>query len=104
MNKKVKSLWIQALRSGEFRQIQGQLCIDDQYCVLGVLSVLSLVNGQCTYDHDGLGGRFDNRRYSLSFNTRAWAKITDIQADYMARLNDQGLNFEELAKIIEKEF
>lgn len=42
MNSKVKRLWINSLRSGEYKQIQG--CLKDEYgyCCLGVLCDLFL--------------------------------------------------------------
>lgn len=37
MNERVKKLWIEALRSGEYQQAIGRLRIDDRFCCLGVL-------------------------------------------------------------------
>ena len=37
MDADIKREWVAALRSGEYKQGRGQLCIDDHYCCLGVL-------------------------------------------------------------------
>ena len=114
MNKKVKETWIKALKSGEFKQGKGYLESDGKYCALGILSLLSLVEGQCTYNQvDGLG-RFDNKRYTLSYNTLTWAgmDLEDFKADVLtegeltsiADLNDRGLSFQKLAQIIDQKF
>jgi hypothetical protein len=120
MNKKIKKLWIKALRSGEFKQGRGFLEKDDKYCALGVLSVLGLVEGYCTHtDENGVGG-FDQRKYSLSFNIMKWASIAqdgdrflneeehEVILKYrgkwtsIARLNDEGVCFKKIAKIIDE--
>lgn len=115
MNKKVKAKWIKALRSGVFTQIQGQLCSDQGYCALGVLSVLALLEGVCTYNETPEGGVFDGRSTQLSYNVRAWAEIPDMLEDEagllpvlingkktsIAFLNDEGVSFKELARLIE---
>ena len=112
MDRKVKETWIKALKSGEFKQGKGYLESDGKYCALGILSLLSLVEGQCTYNLvDGLG-RFDNKRFTLSYNTLNWAgmDLEDFKIDVIyegesttiADLNDRGLNFKELARIIDR--
>lgn len=116
MNEKIKNLWVKALRSGEFEQGYGCLEKKGKYCALGVLSVLALLDGECTYSEDEVCGRFDNKKFFLSYNVMRWAgfkaflnegkgkspikfkgKLTSI-----AELNDEGKSFKELANIIEK--
>ena len=110
MDKKIKETWIKALKSGEFKQGREFLERDGKYCALGILSLLSLVEGQCTYNQiDGLG-RFDNKRFTLSYNTLTWAgmDLEDFKAEVIYEgestsigdLNDRGLSFKELARII----
>ncbi len=113
MDKKVKEMWIKALVSGEFKQGRGYLESKGKYCALGVLSLLSLIEGQCTYNQiDGLG-RFDNKRFTLSYNTLTWAgmDLEDFKADVIYEgestsigdLNDRGVSFKELARIIDRQ-
>lgn len=120
MNKKVKNLWVKALRSGEFHQGKGYLEKEGRYCALGVLSVLALIEGQCTYNTEGDLGKFDNKKFSLSFNVMRWAQIAQAGERYLdsqeqkvkicfrgktttlADLNDEGLTFSQIANLIEK--
>ena len=120
MNKQKKKMWIEALKSGAFKQCRGYLEKDGKYCALGVLSILSLLEGQCTYNQMGEVGKFDNRRFTLSYNTMKWANIAQLDDEFLepeaskiqflykkrvvtiADLNDGGLSFVELADIIEK--
>lgn len=41
MNKEIKKLWIEALRSGKYKQGKGKLKRDGKYCCLGVLCAIS---------------------------------------------------------------
>jgi hypothetical protein len=120
MNKKIKKLWIKALRSGEFKQGKGYLEKDGSHCALGVLSVLALLEGQCTYNTDGPIGRFDNKRFGLSLTVMKWARIAQDKERFLkpdedrvivnykkkpttlADLNDRGLTFKEIALIIQR--
>lgn len=120
MNERVKNLWVKAAKSGEFEQIRGQLHDGKGYCILGVLAALALSEGVCTY---APGHKFDGRENSLSFNIMKWAEIDydhekgelkltkgagKVKLVYKGRettladLNDSGLSFKELAKVIEK--
>lgn len=116
MKKNIKNLWVKALRSGEFAQTQGQLELNGSYCALGVLSALALINGICTFDERSDGGRFDNRRTTLSYNVMNWAGIRNYlvqgaglvkfvekgKESSIAELNDEGCDFIEIANLIEK--
>ncbi len=121
MDKRIKDLWVRALRSGEFKQCKGQLEKDGKYCALGVLSILALIEGQCTYLPEGKSGRFDHKKFKLSFNIMKWARIAQEEEKFLnsieqevkihykgrpttiARLNDLGISFLELADLIEKQ-
>ncbi len=119
MNKDIKKLWIMALRSGEFKQCKGYLAKEGKYCALGVLSTLAMLEGECTYSEDEGVGRFDNRRFRLSFNVMKWAGIAQEGERFLdpkelgvlikiknkrtsiLDLNDGGKSFKEIARIIE---
>ena len=118
MDKNIKKLWIKALRSGEFKQCKNYLSKDGKYCALGVLSVLALMEGVCTYNEEGGMGRFDNRRFRLSYNVMKWAAIAQEEERFLdpkelgvlikiknketsiLELNDTGKSFKEIARII----
>jgi hypothetical protein len=124
MKSEIKDLWIKAAKSGEFKQGRGYLEKGGKCCILGVLSLLALSEGQCTYQLKKGASAFDNRRRSLSYNVMNWAGIGQdeddegeklmLQKDWgkvpvmyrgkqttLADLNDSGLSLEELADIIE---
>jgi hypothetical protein len=47
VNEEIKAQWVQALRSGEYKQGQGALRSDDNtYCCLGVLCDLAVKDGK----------------------------------------------------------
>ena len=119
MNENIKKLWIKALRSGEFKQCRGHLAKDGKYCALGVLSVLALMEGECSYNEEAGIGRFDNRRFRLSYNVMKWAGIAQEDERFLdpnelgvlikiknketsiLELNDSGESFKDIASIIE---
>lgn len=118
MDQRVKELWIKALVSGEFKQCRGYLSKNDKYCALGVLSVLALLEGVCTYNELAGNGLFDNRKFTLSYNVMRWADIAqeddrfldprehEVKVNFNKRkttilnLNDEGKTFREIAQII----
>lgn len=119
MNKRIKKLWIEALRSGEFKQCKGFLAMDGKYCALGVLSALAMLEGECTYSEENGVGRFDNLRFRLSYNVMKWAGIAQENERFLdpkelgvlitvnnketsvLELNDSGKSFKEIAKLVE---
>jgi hypothetical protein len=120
MDQKIKKLWVKALQSGEFKQGRGHLEKDGCYCALGVLSVLALLEGICTYEEVRGVGTFDKREFKLSYNVMKWANIAQDNERYLIpaehgvivsikgeettimELNDKGLSFKKLASIIER--
>ena len=120
MDKRVKKLWIKALKSGEFKQGVGFLEKDGKYCALGILSLLALLEGICTYKEERGVGRFDNKRFNLSFNVMKWAGIAQDDERFLdpeehkvlltvrntktsiLELNDSGKSLKEIAMFVEK--
>jgi hypothetical protein len=120
MNKRVKDMWLKALRSGEFKQCRGFLAKNDKYCALGVLSILAVLEGICTFNDLKGVGTFDNRRFTLSYNVMKWAEIAQDDERFLdpdehevilnikgkstsvLELNDKGMSFKKLATIIER--
>jgi hypothetical protein len=111
MHSRIKKLWVKALRSGEFNQGIGFLELNGKYCALGVLSVLCMLEGECTYDLENGTGKYDNKKLSLSLNTMRWAGIAQEDENYLdpkagnvelyfrnkkttiSNLNDEGKSF-----------
>jgi len=125
MNPEIKDRWIAALRSGSYKQTQGQLRSVSEpncYCCLGVLADLYLKDTQQDWrlqagvDEEGS----DQKRYllhrncflDLSLEVLGWAGlhdsnpvvIYDDEGWSLAELNDDvGLSFTQIADIIDEQ-
>lgn len=109
MNKKIKKLWVSALRSGKYKQGKHRLCHGGpqgvKYCCLGVLCDLAVKNGK-TLRRKAFEG---NRTLNSCIMTWAELESTDPELGYkggfgsLSSLNDnEGLSFKEIAKIIDE--
>jgi hypothetical protein len=126
MNISMLKKWIEALRSGEYKQAQG--CLIDKttyneprFCCLGVLSDLYAVDNPNEFTWEGL--IFKNKlkdEYSLAYLLSSIAKdalgsqkhngtsvtieeVCDREDMYitLAGLNDDGFTFDQIADVIE---
>lgn len=103
MNPEAKAKWIEALRSGKYKQGRGALRNGDTFCCLGVLCDIS---GVAKWDVT----RYDGELYMPPKSVREWAGLDGYPVyldgptgDDVSHLNDQmGLSFEEIADLIEK--
>lgn len=123
MDPNIKALWVNALRSGQYKQISGSLCKvvngDACYCALGVLCDIHRVhhrnNGsEIAFDWDG--NHYDwERTYlgadsSLPETVREWAGLLcndppvrwDGEVSSIVGLNDdKKFSFNDIADLIE---
>jgi hypothetical protein len=111
MDEQVKKLWIEALRSGEYRQTKGVLRrlnnVGYSHCCLGVLCDLHAkkFKGQWTD-----GNTYETKGHESSAFLPGpvwwWAGLNGDSplADgiTLARMNDSGQSFEEIAEVIER--
>lgn len=108
MNNTVKQSWLEALRSGHYKQGCARLHYDSQFCCLGVLVDLYLQEKGLEW------GPGDEAAYGLSFCgeyavlphiVQEWAGLSDenpmVEGMPLAIHNDEGASFEEIATIIE---
>ena len=122
MNKKVKAKWLEALRSGEYKQTTSTLMnpTTNGYCCLGVLCDLYAKEVGGSFDSDGF---FRDKKGNMGDGTPPddvikWAEMRDenpsVSGKYskmvdnednisIAELNDEGKRFKTIANIIEKE-
>lgn len=119
MNPKIKKLWIEALRSGKYRQVDGELRGKTKsgktgFCCLGVLCNLH------AQAHPEIAmNEFDPSRYLgavavLPTAVQRWADLdesgtlpTTVEfngADYdtLYELNDDGMKFGKIANVIDQ--
>lgn len=113
MNPEVKKKWIEALKSREYDQGVGGLCVGDRFCCLGVLCDLHARETNKAWDHQvGIergAARYCGCRNYLPQEVMEWAGLksenpvvggNDRQA--LANLNDGGYSFSSIANLIEE--
>ena len=109
MNKRIKKLWIEALRSGEYRQGRDQLVEEnlhggDDFCCLGVLTDLYVQErGNPTRAWGGWKGQ----GYYLAPRVWKWAGLDGYNPLVekkltLANANDRGDSFIKIAGLIER--
>jgi len=125
MNSKIKKLWVNALRSGKFRQGQLRLVKKDEnkhlkYCCLGVLCKLYIQEtGDNIFSKDNY--TFAGERYDLPKKVKKWAGLSSDQINedtivsksknsddgycvgLIAINDDTEIGFKGIADIIEKQ-
>ena len=106
MNKEIKKIWVQALRSGIYEKTTGKLHKvneddDQRFCCLGVLCDIAAMDGV-------LGEYIEEDPTEPSAAVRIWAGMDDMKIMYkdeqhpIYRLNDHyALSFNQIANIIE---
>lgn len=94
MNPDIKIKWIEALRSGKFKQGKGRFYQknSDTYCCLGVLCVIQ-------------NAPFENY-CGRNYPSEQWVAGLSYHIDFsdLSRMNDSGKTFSEIANYIEKEY
>lgn len=112
MNKRIKKLWIKALRSGKYKQGKNALHPSpDTFCCLGVLCDLYRKHEKgIEWEGDGGEAYFDGEDAALPPSVREWAGIDDsdpklgdrVSSATAAKLNDRNETFEYIAGRTEK--
>lgn len=114
MKEDIKSQWVAALRSGDYKQGIGSLVTGDEFCCLGVLCDISEAG---RWDAEGYGsdsehagGGADAGTLPLSVVEFAGLNETDPavngipgvgRAWHLSELNDDGMTFPQIADVIE---
>jgi len=126
-NAEFKAKWLEALRSGEFKQTTGTLRAGDSYCCLGVACEVArreglvkaewvkgtpvnpYINQDTFYFDEASGALPPSVSGYLTNEDDPVTKVTasDDDCEYSGRtlsaLNDSGMTFLEIADIIEKD-
>lgn len=113
-DKKTIEAWVAALRSGEYKQAQGQLRDGDRFCCLGVLCDLYAKATKTSWN----GNHFQIQPNYLPSDVSRWADLDDEDplvrirgrngTIRLSQLNDgetedlKPWNFEEIADVIEQ--
>lgn len=89
MDAELKSKWVKALRSGEYKQYRGALCLDGALCCIGVGAVVAKP-----------GFKPDN--FSLTHDAAEFFGLADEHIDLLVAMNDEDeKSFAEIADYIE---
>jgi hypothetical protein len=118
MDKEIKAKWIEALRSGKYKQGRTRLrTANDEFCCLGVLcEVMNAERVQTTFDDQPYLYLYGSSAKSASFLPKELADAAGIDGYgsigkeidgrwTLAGLNDHaGYTFEQIADVIEEHF
>ena len=108
MNEQVKEKWLNALRSGDYKQTKSCLHKGDGFCCLGVLCDLygKEHNVEWKLVDAGIYYEFQDKKAILPLSVIEWAGVEDDNPEIcetpLSRLNDNGSTFNEIADLIEK--
>lgn len=103
MNKEIKKLWIDALKSGEYEQGRWRLKTKNRYCCLGVLcDIYVKQTSRGSWINDVFTSEKHTEEKTLPAPVRIWAGVTSgIIADLnLVVLNDRGDSFLQISKVI----
>ena len=119
ITKKARKLWVEALRSGKYKQGRMALRVDDRYCCLGVAVDLAIKNdiikGRWKRSTDpvaalplhGEAYKIGTLTYVLPVKVRQWLGLNtdsgDFNAHTLTTMNDHGASFMKIAALIESE-
>lgn len=119
MDATIKAQWLEALRSGKYKQGKGALHnkSDDSYCCLGVLCEVMGVpkyalegDEHSHFTHYGVEGDFTSCSLPMSVSHASgltcYGQFLDENGEdeSLAHLNDKGATFDQIAAIIEEKF
>lgn len=114
MKKDIMGKWVAALRSGEFNQARGRLRTDTGFCCLGVLCEifrrenphLAQWNEQLRFEINTSNVKKKIHDDKLPDVVISWAHMNTasgtLGSTSLGMRNDDGVNFEDIADIIEK--
>lgn len=120
MNQQIKQKWVSALRSGRYKQGKTYLNADNCFCVMGVLCDIAVKAGVGKWKKQANVKAFQDGdflyRATFPDRVRYWAGFSadEIDSDFfhiyiksakttISSLNDEGMSFNDLADLIEKE-
>lgn len=110
MKQEIADLWIQALKSGEYKQTRRALRQGDAFCCLGVLCDLhSKHSGEKWYMDQSGDGWYLHNTGLLPEPVFTWAGMKTSAGVYqydvplsLSSHNDHGMSFEHIAEIIKE--
>jgi hypothetical protein len=112
MNERIKNLWLEALRSGEFSQARETLFDGESYCCLGVLCELHQKENGGEWDKPHYAHRYLTQDAELPPEVQNWAGLSSQSGKYGPESEDnliicndeRKMSFAQIADIIEEKF
>lgn len=103
MKQEYKQPWIDALRSGDYKQGKTHLHSDSKFCCLGVLCEINPAVATKTMSLLDFYARYDGDSAQLTSNLREEFDISETDMDRLMTKNDSdGKSFSEIADWIEQ--
>ena len=110
MNPQIKQKWVDALRSGDYKQGQNYLRTDNGFCCLGVLCDLYGKENNVEWNlvNNGQNYEFEEFESYLPPFVVEWAGVEEDapringEIGTLSELNDTGSTFEQIADLIEE--
>jgi hypothetical protein len=115
MKKKVKKLWVEALKSGEYSQGTGGLRDGDLFCCLGVLCDIHAKETSSEWAAPTFKSFSSYSGYTVTLPTKVakWAGLENndpivkspsgTDEEHLSVLNDGGATFEQIAGLIDEQ-
>lgn len=102
MKAELKQKWLEALRSGRYRQGKNVLrTSQDEFCCLGVLCDIVSPNGWLVDAGQGGGFLHGDRKGFLSMAVKLATAFPELYEVTLSNMNDDGKSFAEIANWIE---
>lgn len=103
-------LWVDALRSGKYKQCKNALRVNDYYCCLGVLCDVAIKSGvaiEVAVGHFHSPVEYDHSSTYTPKRAMEWIGLNSAQgkfgeANSLARMNDTDATFAQIAEAIEE--
>ena len=113
LEKGFKKKWLEALRSGKYKQCNGTLCYDGRYCCLGVAGKVAGMRDSTLQLNDSFDAdvKQDGRSWWIGSLKNMKRKIpnilhgdgdSDVVVSTLIDMNDTGKSFSEIADYIEE--
>lgn len=100
MNPEVKIKWLEALRSGKYKQGKGCLRAGDSFCCLGVLIDVVDPEGWCADRFQGYVHKYASSNAMPNTVLRNKLELP-LDLNILSGMNDRGKSFNEIADYIE---
>lgn len=105
MKPAIKTLLIEALKSGDYKKTSGRMRRGDRFCALGILCNLHAQAHPKFAATQKVKGMYDGTTHMPPTRVQKWSGITSSEVYKIVSWNDDSkLSFREIAQQIERDF